>query len=119
MTKEVLVVDDQPGIRMLLTDILTNEGYHVSVAKTGKEALEKIYLKVFDLVILDYKLPVIDGMKVVQQMEQDKMEIPIILMSGLIEEVMKESKNYHMVKRVMAKPFNVLDIQQSTKTLLG
>lgn len=119
MTKEILVVDDQPGIRMLLTDILTNEGYQVSAAKTGKEALDKVYLKAFDLIILDYKLPIIDGMQVVQQMEHDKMEVPIILMSGLTEELIKESKKYHMVKKVIAKPFNVLDIQQFTNTLLG
>src|SRR5690625_527709 len=62
MQKEILVVDDQPGIRLLLTDIFENDGYKVNTAETGQEALDKIYKNFFDLIILDYKLPILDGL---------------------------------------------------------
>lgn len=119
MAKEILIADDEPGIRMLLTDLLTNDGYHVSTAKTGKEALDKINANTYDLIILDYKLPILDGNKVLQQLNQDKRETPAILISGLIEEVIKGSRNNNMIKKVIAKPFNVKDIQQSVKFILG
>lgn len=119
MTEEVLVVDDQPGIRMLLTDILRNDGYQVSEATTGKEALKKINSHSFDLIILDYKLPIIDGAGVLQKLKQSKIDIPVILMSGLVDEISMDSKKYPMVKKIMEKPFNVLDIQHSVKLILG
>ena len=118
MEKEILIVDDQPGIRMLLTDILANEGYQVSTAKNGKEALDKIYANKYNLIILDYKLPIIDGVEVLQKMKQNKVEIPTIIISGLVEEVSKESSNNNLIKKVIAKPFNVKDIQQSVKLIL-
>ena len=118
MEKEILIVDDQPGIRMLLTDILANEGYQVSTAKNGKEALDKIYANKYNLIILDYKLPIIDGVEVLQKMKRNKVEIPTIIISGLVEEVSKESSNNNLIKKVIAKPFNVKDIQQSVKLIL-
>lgn len=118
MKREILIVDDQPGIRMLLTDILTNEGYHISIAKTGKEALEKVYASTYDLIILDYKLPIFTGLQVIQQLEKEHIELPAIIISGLVEEVKAASKKYEMIKRVIAKPFNVIDIQQTVNAIL-
>ncbi len=119
MKKEILVVDDQPGIRLLLQEIFTNEGYHVTLANTGKEALDILYKNSFDLLMLDYKLPVVDGVQVIKQLELNKVEIPVILMSGLTEEVVEESQKYKLVKKVLAKPFNVQDVSDFTKSLIG
>ncbi|SDQ12708.1 two-component system, response regulator, stage 0 sporulation protein F [Virgibacillus subterraneus] len=119
MKKEILVVDDQPGIRLLLQEIFTNQGYRVTTAKTGKEALDELNKSSYDLIMLDYKLPVVDGVEVIQQLERDKIEVPAILMSGLAEDIMKESQNYDMVKKVLAKPFNVKDVCDYTKSLIG
>ncbi|MGP4106182.1 response regulator [Virgibacillus sp. L01] len=119
MKKEILVVDDQPGIRLLLQEIFTNEGYHVTLAKTGKEALNILDNSSFDLLMLDYKLPVVDGVQVIQQLEHDKVEIPIILMSGLSEEIVEESQKFKLVKKVLEKPFNVQDVSDFTKSLIG
>lgn len=118
MGKEILVVDDQPGIRMLLSDILTNEGYQVSTAETGKGALEKASVNHYDLLILDYKLPFLDGVEVLQQLEQREIKTPAILISGLVNDIVHESSNSLIVK-VIAKPFNVQDIQQSVKLITG
>ncbi|MFC4024943.1 response regulator [Oceanobacillus longus] len=109
MPKEILVVDDQPGIRLLLNDILTSEGYRVSLAKTGKEALDKINQKSFDLMILDYKLPIIDGKEVLNILEKEKIDISVILMSGMAENIREEIEKNNLVKKVIAKPFNIKD----------
>ncbi|TMN22020.1 response regulator [Lentibacillus cibarius] len=119
MKKHILVVDDQPGIRMLLKEILTSEGYQVTTAETGKEALDSLHEGTFDLLMLDYKLPVIDGAQVLEQLEQEKITVPAIVMSGLSENLAKESEQFGMVKKVIAKPFNVTDICEYTKCIMG
>lgn len=118
MAKKILVVDDQPGIRMLLTDILENEGYFVVAATTGQQALDEIISKPYDLVILDYKLPVIDGSQVLKEIETRGILLPAILISGLAEDIAKEAESYSFVKKVLAKPFNVKDISKIVKTVL-
>lgn len=118
MKADILVVDDQPGIRLLLTDLLTNEGHRVSTAKTGKEALDLIYSHTFDLIFIDYKLPVMDGFNVLKQLEEKNRNIPAILMSGMVlpgEETM-QLKN---VVEVVAKPFNVHHLIEIVRTATG
>ncbi|MBT2215284.1 response regulator [Virgibacillus dakarensis] len=119
MKKEILIVDDQPGIRLLLQEVFENNGYHVVTAKTGKEALDKIHSGTFDLMMLDYKLPVVDGVKVLQQLELEEINIPAIVMSGLVEELVKELANYPNVKEVVGKPFNINSICTIVNKLLG
>lgn len=118
MYEEILIVDDQPGIRLLLSDILINDGYRVTTASTGKEALDKIREKKFDLIILDYKLPLVDGKGVLEKLQQDEIFIPVIVMSGLVESFEKEIEKLPLVKKILAKPFNVLEISESVKTIL-
>ncbi|GAA0436201.1 sporulation initiation phosphotransferase Spo0F [Lentibacillus halophilus] len=118
-SKDILVVDDQPGVRLLLKEMFTNEGYCVTTAETGKEALDSLYARSFDLLMLDYKLPVVDGVQVLEQLERDRMHIPSIIMSGMIEDIEKVSEQFSMVKEVIGKPFDVENVCTSTKGLLG
>jgi|SRR5690625_1583507 len=119
MKSEILVVDDQPGIRLLLSDVFTSKGYQVTVAQTGKEALDKIYKQPFDLIMLDYRLPIINGQEIIEQMEHDKISIPIILMSGLFEGVQKESIQDNMIIEFIAKPFNIKDVCKMVRSMLS
>lgn len=118
MKSKLLIVDDQPGIRLLLSDILKNEGYLVEVAKTGKEAVLKVEQDAYDLIMLDYKLPIVDGKQFITHLEANKITIPIILMSGLIENIDNTTKESPLVKKVVAKPFNVQDICETVRTIL-
>lgn len=119
LKSKILVVDDQPGIRLLLSDVFMNKGYCVSVAQTGKEALDKIYRKPFDLIMLDYRIPIINGQEIIKQMEHDKIVVPIILMSGLIENIKREFILDSMVVEYIAKPFNIQDVCKTVKDILS
>lgn len=110
MKKNLLIVDDQPGIRLLLMDIFKNEGYHVETAKTGKEAFEKISTNTFDLMMLDYRLPIMDAQQVIEKMKQEQIVVPVIIMTGLIEEMDEQLKKETDMLKVVAKPFDVGDI---------
>ncbi len=119
MKNKILVVDDQPGIRLLLSDVFTSIGYHVTVAQTGQEALDKIFKQRFDLILLDHGLPIINGQEVIEQMEHKGIFVPVILMSGLIENLKREYLQHSMFIKIVAKPFNILEMSQMVKKMLS
>ncbi|GAB3789325.1 response regulator [Virgibacillus kimchii] len=119
MEKEILIIDDQPGIRMLLTDIFENEGYKITTAADGKEAVNKIYKNEYDLVLVDYNLPIMNGMEILEKLERDNMKTKIIVMSGLSDEVEKELDGFHLVKEVFAKPFDIQQLVETVKNIIG
>ena len=80
--KSILVVDDEQNIRFLYKEELEDNGYSVSVAATGEEALEKLNENIPDLIILDIKLPGIDGIETMRKIKDEKGDIPIILCSA-------------------------------------
>lgn len=119
MNRNILVVDDEVGIRLLLEDLLAADGYKVYTAQTGKEALEKINLHKFDLLIIDYKLPIIDGIEVIKQLDSDEKEMKIILMSGLAESLTDEIYQIPSIIKVLSKPFDVMEFKGYINQLLA
>ncbi len=106
MTPTILVVDDEPLIRWSLRERLTAAGYKVLEAETGSQALEHAADAV-DLVLLDYRLPDLDGVTVLKRLKEVDPDILVILMTAYssIETAVEAVKlgAYHYVN----KPFNL------------
>ncbi|CAH1213551.1 Two-component system response regulator with AtoS [Candidatus Nitrotoga sp. BS] len=82
-TKEILVVDDEIGIRELLSEILFDEGYHVHLAENAIQARDFRNRQVPDLVLLDIWMPNTDGVSLLKEwVEQNLLTMPVIMMSG-------------------------------------
>src|SRR5262245_24446535 len=81
-TPKILVADDDPMIRELLTFLLADEGYAVQTAADGREALECIDRERPDLVICDIFMPRLDGWSFAGLLRQRAKPIPIVMMSG-------------------------------------
>ena len=79
--KKILVIDDERSIRSTLTDILTNEGYKVTVAENGEEGLRK-FQDGFDVVMCDVKMPKMDGNEFLEKAKAINPDTPIIIISG-------------------------------------
>ncbi len=79
VSKKILIVDDQEPIRMLYKSELEEEGYDVTIAPTGKYALEIFQKETFDIVTLDILMPDIDGISLLRKMKEQKPDIPIIM----------------------------------------
>jgi two-component system nitrogen regulation response regulator NtrX len=82
MPKTILVADDEKGIRDTLKRLLEYEGYRVALAEDGMEALRKAETEVADLVLLDIKMPGMDGMEVLSRLHQSQPSLPVVIISG-------------------------------------
>ncbi|MFC1657779.1 response regulator [Candidatus Omnitrophota bacterium] len=84
MPVKILIVDDDPDIRDVLKLTLAEENYTILEAADGEEALKIITSKPLDLVLLDYKMPKVDGRQVVQRVKEDLLlrHLPIIMVTG-------------------------------------
>ena len=78
----ILVADDEPNIRLLYQSELEADGYEVVVAKDGKEALEKVESARPDLVVLDIRMPGIDGVEALGRILDKVRTMPVILNSA-------------------------------------
>jgi DNA-binding NtrC family response regulator len=82
-TKEILVVDDEVGIRELLSEILYDEGYEVALAENVYQARAYRKNKVPDLVLLDIWMPEIDGLSLLKEwVGEGMLTMPVVMMSG-------------------------------------
>ncbi len=78
----ILVIDDERSIRNTLKDILEFEKYEVEVAEDGFKALELIKTSDFDVILCDIKMPGMDGIEVLQKVEEMKPDTPVVMISG-------------------------------------
>ena len=80
--KEIMVVDDEAGIRALLSDALIQEGYNVTLAINGKDSLKRLKNRKFDLLITDVNMPQLNGLELIKMMKKRGRREKVILISG-------------------------------------
>jgi DNA-binding response OmpR family regulator len=81
----ILIVDDEEAIRGILARKLTSDGYNCEVAVDGKEALWKAFMKDFDLVLMDIKMPGISGMEALPQIITNHPDTCVIMMTAVVD----------------------------------
>lgn len=109
--KSILVADDDPTIRALISECLTSIGYSVSCADCGAECLQKLKVSTPDIIILDMLMPDITGIEVVSQirLSTQQAKLPVILLSAdsqTAEKAIAADKS----TTFMQKPFALKDL---------
>src|SRR5690554_4101830 len=79
---KILVIDDEKSIRRALKEIFEFENYEVDEAEDGKEGLEKATSQYYDVIFCDIKMPKMDGMEVLSALQKEKVDSPVIMISG-------------------------------------
>src|SRR5689334_2813675 len=82
MPYRVLVVDDETAIREAIRMTLEYEGYRVDEARGGQDGLDKATKTAYDAILLDIKMPVLDGMEVLENLKEQHVAAPVIMVSG-------------------------------------
>jgi len=121
MTKKILVVDDEEDIRMLLERLLENEGYDVSLAGEGKEALAILKKEKVDLALLDFFMPGMSGRELAELIRKD-IEIKDTKLAFLtVDEfnlVEKEEMKMLNISDYIQEPFDNEDLRQRIKNII-
>jgi two-component system chemotaxis response regulator CheY len=109
-SRHVLVVEDEAGVRRLLADLLTSEGYLVSEASNGLRGLDRLRDERPDIVILDLMMPVMSGFAFAEACRRmdGYQEVPIIAMSAMYDLKRVEATLHALgVGACLAKPFDL------------
>lgn len=111
--KHIIVIDDDKSILRTFTRILQKSGYQVDVAETGKEALDKTKKRVYDLALIDIRLPDMDGTDLLVKMQQSMRNSIKIMITGFPSletgvKALDEGADAYLVKPV--KPEELLSL---------
>lgn len=85
MTTRVLVADDEPDMRLLVSRLLKREGFHVTAVSSGEEALQTYSDDGADAVVLDHRMEGISGVETAQRLRQTGCVAPILIFSAYLE----------------------------------
>lgn len=117
--RRILVVDDEAGIRDLLSRTLGLAEYDVDVAPDGPSALGRMRQSMYDLLIADLKMPGMDGLSVIREAKRFKADLPVIIITGYsTESAAIEAVNLG-VSGYLTKPFRVPQVLAAAARALG
>ncbi|PKG22004.1 response regulator [Niallia nealsonii] len=119
MKGKVLIVDDQFGIRILLNEVFQKEGYQTFQAANGVQALEILTKNEPDIVLLDMKIPGMDGIEILKRMKKINQDIRVIIMTAYGElDMIQEAKDLGALTH-FAKPFDIDDLRDAVKKYIA
>ncbi|PFR91513.1 response regulator [Priestia megaterium] len=112
LAEKILIVDDQYGIRILLTEVLQKEGYTTFQAANGFQAIDITKEQAPDLVLLDMKIPGMDGIEILKRLKEHDETIKVIIMTAYGElDMIQEAKDLGALTH-FAKPFDIDEIRK-------
>ncbi|HEX9897092.1 MAG TPA: response regulator [Dehalococcoidales bacterium] len=119
--KRVLIVDDEPGVRQLVSKILSRE-YTVIEARDGEEAINTVHSQKPEIVIMDMMMPKMDGLTACYAIKKDPVtkSIPVVMLTAIDQELNKKLSTTVMgANKYMTKPFSAQELLEAIKQLLN
>jgi len=118
MGRKILIVDDDADFNQLLTDIFSQANYEVDPEEDPEAAFEKFKAGNYDLVVTDQKMPGLTGEELIRLLKQHRPDIPIIMVSGYLDNDTIRNLIREGVGGVFLKPLNVFSLLKRTATLI-
>lgn len=116
---QILVVDDEGIVLESCKRVLESEGFEVISAESADEALAAIDQYLPSLLLIDVKMPVHDGIYLMKELKQRRMNVPIIVMSGYSTRETIEEADLMGASRFLAKPFTPDELLEMVRELIG
>ena len=119
---EILIIEDMPGVRQAISSMLKRAGHAVALAENGRQGLDELKKRRFDLVVTDMLMPGADGMEVLTQLDGIPNHPPVIAISGggagvSAESALKAAKL--KANAFLQKPFERAELLAAVEQLLG
>ncbi len=106
MKKIILIIDDEEILTKTFTKLLERQGYEVYTAKKGQDALCMVEAENFDLVICDMRMPGLNGVETIRQLRMLKPNIPVIFVTGFVDEKLEKEAQTLGPIGYLHKPFD-------------
>jgi two-component system chemotaxis response regulator CheY len=121
MTKSILTVEDSGSVRQLIRMALLDNGYDVTEAKNGAEALDKTAATRFDAVVTDLNMPVMNGVEFVRNYRANPMSqgVPVLILTTESDETLKAQAKAAGATGWLTKPFNQKQLLDALKKVVG
>lgn len=117
--KRILVADDEEILRMLICDSLEDLGFEIDEAEDGADALEQVTNTSYDLLILDYMMPELTGLEVIERLPADvKERTPILMLTAKAQEADRQQAIDKGANYFMSKPFSPVELIAFVEELL-
>lgn len=117
--RRILIVDDEKNIRLMLTQALASDETRVETAVNGEEALQKLQQTKYDLLLLDLRLPGMDGLDVLKEVRRLDDELPVIVLTahGTVESAVEALRGGAV--NFLQKPFAPRELREVVENSLG
>jgi two-component system nitrogen regulation response regulator NtrX len=116
---KILIVDDEEPLRAVLGAELESEGYLVETAADGDEAIELVQSKPVDLVLLDIKMPRVDGFEVLRFIKQRYPRIKVIMLTGYADLSSAIDSKRWGAEDFISKPYDLFDLLTTIERVLS
>lgn len=117
-SRSVMIIEDDPEIRGIVKTLLTNEGFQVEEAADGRTAVERVFLLKPDLILVDLRLPGLDGTEVCKRVRAGRLNTPIIVISAAKDEFDKVLLLELGADDYLVKPFGARELLARIKAVL-
>jgi len=127
MNKEILIVDDVEGVRREIGFLFEDEGYNVTLAANGEEALTILSQKTIQIMISDILMPIMDGIELSMQVRKLFPEVKVVLISGggktyskdssMINGLLSQAKKLSSPDAIIKKPFKSKQLLDCVKAI--
>jgi CheY-like chemotaxis protein len=117
----ILIAEDDPGVRLLVTRALGLEGHEVVAVEDGELALETLTAEAgaFDFVLSDIRMPAMTGIELAHEIAAGWPELPILLMTGYAEQKEAADDLAAIIEGVVEKPFSIVEIRREVGRILA
>jgi len=118
--ERILLIDDEPSIRMLGKRVLEGAGFEVTVAEDGPTGVKHFQSNPHDLIIIDLTLPGEQPLSALEEIRKTGSNVPVLVISGhdIHDETFTRARENELVTDVLAKPFELTDLIKAVKTCL-
>jgi len=109
----VLIIEDEPDIREVLSDLLQHDGYQVRSAETGAEGIAEVAHHPYSAVLLDLGLPDLDGLSVLRAVKSVDPELPVIILTAYVEDDIKADALGQGAFAYLRKPYKQKELRSA------
>jgi DNA-binding NtrC family response regulator len=115
----ILVVDDEEALRSVLSSELLSGGYEVMTASDGDEAITMVQKNKYDLVLLDIKMPKVDGFEVLKFIKNNAPTVRVIMLTGFADLKNAIESKKHGAEDFVSKPYDLVDLLTTIERVLS